>query len=103
MQILFRIRAILASYFGRKTKYPVVLHNSLYSLWANGKARHQILSLVFHLTYSMKCGERRGAYRGLVGKHEEKWQLGRPRYRWEVRGTWTRLIWLRTRVGGRLL
>jgi hypothetical protein len=27
--------------------------------------------------------ERRGAYRFLVGKHEEKKQLGRPRLRWE--------------------
>jgi hypothetical protein len=28
-------------------------------------------------------GKRRGAYRVLVGKHEEKRELGRPRYRWE--------------------
>jgi hypothetical protein len=28
-------------------------------------------------------GERRGAYRVLVGKHEGKRPLGRPRYRWE--------------------
>jgi len=28
-------------------------------------------------------GERRGVYRILVGKHEEKRQLGRPRRRWE--------------------
>jgi hypothetical protein len=27
-------------------------------------------------------GERRGAYRGLVGKSEGKRPLGRPRYRW---------------------
>jgi len=28
-------------------------------------------------------GERRGAYRGLVGKPEGKRPLGRPRHRWE--------------------
>ena len=28
-------------------------------------------------------GERRGVYRVLVGKHEEKRPLGRPRRRWE--------------------
>jgi len=30
-----------------------------------------------------RVGERRGAYRDLVGKHEEKRSLGRPRRRWE--------------------
>jgi hypothetical protein len=28
-------------------------------------------------------GERRGLYRGLVGKHEGKRPLGRPRHRWK--------------------
>jgi len=28
-------------------------------------------------------GERKGAYRGLVGKPEGKRPLGRPRHRWE--------------------
>jgi hypothetical protein len=28
-------------------------------------------------------GERRGVYRVLVGKHEGKRPLGRPRHRWE--------------------
>jgi hypothetical protein len=68
---MFRIQAIPDSNFGRKTKYPVVLHDFLYSVRANGKAGHQIhseLSLVFRLTYSIKHGERRGAYRVLVGK-----------------------------------
>jgi len=50
-------------------------------------------------------GERRGAYRVLVGKPEGKKPLGRSRRRWEdnikkdlqeVRwGVWTSLIWLR--------
>ena len=32
---------------------------------------------------SMLMGERRGAYRVLVGNHEGKRPLGRPRSRWE--------------------
>jgi hypothetical protein len=28
-------------------------------------------------------GERRGAYRAFVGKHEGRRPLGRPRHRWE--------------------
>jgi hypothetical protein len=35
---------------------------------------------VGHIAYT---GERRGAYRVLVQKSEEKRPLGRPRYRWE--------------------
>jgi len=58
-------------------------------------------------------GERRGAYRVLVGKPEGKRQIGRPRRRWEDDikihiqkvgwGTWTALIWLRLVTGGALL
>jgi hypothetical protein len=50
-------------------------------------------------------GERRGAYRSLVGKPERRRPLGRPRRRWEdnikidIRefgwGAWTGSIWLR--------
>jgi hypothetical protein len=29
------------------------------------------------------CGEKRGVYRGLMGKSEGKRPLGRPRRRWE--------------------
>jgi hypothetical protein len=55
-------------------------------------------------------GERRGAYRVLMGNSEGKRSLGRPRHRrednikmglqqtgWE---TWTRVIWLRIGTGG---
>jgi len=35
---------------------------------------------VGHVAY---IGERRGAYRGLVGKPEGKSRLGIPRHRWE--------------------
>ena len=58
-------------------------------------------------------GERKGAYRVLVGKPEEKAYLedpgvdGRIILRWIFRkwnaGAWTELIWLRIRSGGGLL
>jgi hypothetical protein len=58
-------------------------------------------------------GERRGAYRALVGKHEGRRPLGRPRRRWEDNikmylrdvgwGAWTGSIWLRIGTGGGLL
>jgi hypothetical protein len=58
-------------------------------------------------------GERRVAYRVLVGRTEGKRPLGRPRCRWEDNikmdlqevgwGSWTGSIWLRTRKGGGLL
>jgi hypothetical protein len=58
-------------------------------------------------------GERRGAYRALVGKPEGGRPLGKPRRRWEDNikidlrevgwGAWTGLIWLRIGTGGELL
>jgi hypothetical protein len=58
-------------------------------------------------------GERRGAYRVLVGKPEGGRLLGRPRRRWEDNikkdlqeagwGAWTGLVWLRKWKGGWLL
>jgi len=55
-------------------------------------------------------GERRDAYRILVGNPEEKRPLGRPGHRWEENikmglqkvgwGEWTGLIWLRIGTGG---
>jgi hypothetical protein len=55
-------------------------------------------------------GDRRGAYRVLVGRHEGKRLLGRPRRRWEDNikvahqevgwGAWTGLLWLRIGTGG---
>jgi hypothetical protein len=57
-----------------------------------------------------RIGERRGIYRVLVGKHEGKRPLGRPRRRWEDNikmnlqkwdvGVWTGLSWLRIETGG---
>jgi hypothetical protein len=58
-------------------------------------------------------GERRGAYRALVGKPEGTKPLGRPRRKWENNikmdlrkvgwGAWTGSIWLRIGTGGELL
>jgi hypothetical protein len=58
-------------------------------------------------------GERRGAYRALVGKPEGGRSLERPRRRWEDNikmdlrevewGVWTGSIWLRIGTGGELL
>jgi hypothetical protein len=53
-------------------------------------------------------GERRGAYKALVGKPEGRRPLGRPRRKWEdnikmVRwGAQTGLIWLRIGTDGGL-
>ena len=58
-------------------------------------------------------GDRRGAYRILVGKHEGKRLVERPGRRWEdniktdlrevVWRVWTGSIWLRIGIGGQLL
>ena len=56
-------------------------------------------------------GERRGVYRVLEGKPEEKRPLGRSRGRWEDNikidlqdvgyvGVWTGLMWFRIGTGG---
>jgi hypothetical protein len=39
--------------------------------------------LVYYYYYYSRMGERRGAYRVLVGNPEERRPLGRPRRRWE--------------------
>jgi len=59
------------------------------------------------------CGEKRGAYKVLVGKPEGKRQLGKPRHKLEDNikmdpqevgwGAWTRFIWLMIGTGGRHL
>jgi len=58
-------------------------------------------------------GERRGIYRVLVGKHEVKKSLRRPRRRWRIIlrwifrkwdvQVWTGTSWLRIGTDGRLL
>ena len=56
-----------------------------------------------------RTGHRTGAYRNLVGRHERKRPLGRPRRGWEENikmdlqdvgyGAWTGLRWLVTGTG----
>jgi hypothetical protein len=68
------------------------------------------ISLVGHIAC---MGERRGAYKVLVGKHEGKRPLGRSRCRWEdvIKvnlqeagwGVWSGLMWFRIGAGGRHL
>jgi hypothetical protein len=63
--------------------------------------------------HEARMGERRGAYRALVGKPEGRRPPERPRRRWEDNikmdlqrlgvGAQTGLIWLRTGTGGGLL
>jgi hypothetical protein len=59
-------------------------------------------------------GERRGAYRVLIGKPERKRPLGRPRHRREANikmdlqvvgggGMWTGFVWHRIGTGDRVL
>jgi len=60
-----------------------------------------------------RIGDRRGAYRVLVGKREGKGPLGRSKRRSEdnikldlqevQRGAWTGLIWLRIGIDGGLM
>jgi hypothetical protein len=57
-----------------------------------------------------RTGERKGIYRVLVGKPEEKRPLGKSTRRWEDNtkmdlqevgcGIWTGSSWLRIRIGG---
>jgi hypothetical protein len=64
--------------------------------------KSRIMRLAGHVAW---MGEKRGAYRVLVGKPEGKRRLGRPRRRWENNikmdlqevgfGGWTGLGWLR--------
>ena len=59
---------------------------------------------------AVRMGERRGLYRVLVGKPEEKSPLGRPCLRWEDNikmdhqemgwGAWTGSMWLKIGTGG---
>jgi hypothetical protein len=61
------------------------LHNKeLYALYSSpniiGVTKPRRLRWAGHVA---RMGERRGAYRALVGKPERRRPLGRPRHRWE--------------------
>jgi hypothetical protein len=91
------------------------LHNKeLYALYSSRNIIRVIKSRRLRWAgHVARMGERRGAYRALVGKPEGRRPLGRPRRRWEddikfdLRelgcGEWTGSISLRTGIGGGLL
>jgi hypothetical protein len=88
------------------------LHNKeLYALYSSPNIIRVIKSRRLRWAGHMaRMGERRGAYRALVGKPEGRRPLGRPRCRWEDNikmnlrevgcGAQTGLIWLRLRTDG---
>jgi hypothetical protein len=60
------------------------LHNAeLYALYASPNSRVIKSRRLGWARYVARMGERRGAYRALVGKPEGRRPLGRPRRRWE--------------------
>jgi hypothetical protein len=91
------------------------LHNKeLYALYSSPSIIRVMKSRRLRWTgHVARMGERRGAYRALVGKPEGRRPLRRPRRRWEDNikmdlpevgwGAWTGSIWLRIGTGGGLL
>jgi hypothetical protein len=91
------------------------LHNKeLYALYSSPNIiRVMKLRRLSWAGYVARMGERRGAYRALVGKPEGRRPLGRHRRRWEDNikmdlrevgwwGAWTGSIWPRIGTGGGL-
>jgi hypothetical protein len=90
------------------------LHNKeLYALYLSPNIIRVMKSRLRGTGHVARMGERRGAYRVLVGKPEGRRPLGRPRRRWEDNikmdlrelgwGAWTGSTWLRIGTGGGLL
>jgi hypothetical protein len=91
------------------------LHNKeLYALYSSPNIIRVIKSRRLRwAAHVARMGDRRGAYRALVGKPEGRRPLERPRHRWEDNikmdqrevglGAWTGSIWLRIGTGGGLL
>jgi hypothetical protein len=86
------------------------LHNLYLSPDIIRQIRSRRMKWAWHVAH---MGEGRNVYRVLVGKPEGKRPLGRPRHRWEngikmdLRefgwGGWSRFIWLRIGIIGRVL
>jgi hypothetical protein len=91
------------------------LHNKeLYALYSSPNIIWVIASRRLRWAgHVARMGERRGAYRAVVGKPEGRRSLESPRRRWEDNikmdmrevgwGAWTGSIWLRIGTGGELL
>jgi hypothetical protein len=91
------------------------LHNKeLHALYSSPSIIREIKSRRLRWAgHVARMGERRGAYRALVGKPEGRRPLGRSGRRWEDNikmdlrevgwGAWTGSIWLRIGTGGGLL
>jgi hypothetical protein len=91
------------------------LHNKeLYVLYSSPNIIRAIKSRTLRWAgHVARMGERRGAYRALVGKAEGRRPLGRLRRRWENNikmdlrevgwGAWTASIWITIGTGGGLL
>jgi hypothetical protein len=88
------------------------IHNKeLYALYSSSNIFRVITRRLRWAGHVTRTG--RGAYRVLMGNHEGRRRLGRPRRRWEDNikmglgevgwGAWTGSIWLRTGTGGGLL
>jgi hypothetical protein len=92
----------------------IIIFEELYALYSSPSIIRVIKSRTLRWAgHVARMGERRGAYRALVGKPEGRRPLGRPRRKWEdnIRmdlrevgwGAWTGSIWLRIGTGGGLL
>jgi hypothetical protein len=90
------------------------LSKELYALYSSPNIIQAIKSRRLRWAgHVARMGERRSAYRALVGKPEGRRPLGRPRHRWGIILKWiferlgvgvqTGLIWLRIGTGGGLL
>jgi hypothetical protein len=91
------------------------LHNKeLYALYSSPNIIRMIKSRRLRWAgHVARMGERRDAYRALVGKPEGRRPLGRPMRKWEDNikmnlrefgwGAWTGSMWLRIGTGGGLL
>jgi hypothetical protein len=65
-------------------EYCIIAHNKeLYALYSSPNIIQVMKSRLRWMGHVAQMGERRGAYRLLMGKHEGRRPHGRPRHRWE--------------------